>query len=84
SDTGEAMGVKIADGVEEQKAGGYAGATATVRTTRAVLDEITLGRASFQGAVVSGKIKIDGDPVDFGQYLLAHDKFDRWFNVVTP
>lgn len=84
SDTGEKIGVKIADGVEEQKTGGYKDATATVKTSRADLDDITLGRATFQGELAKGRIKVEGNPVDFGQYLLAHDKFDRWFNVVTP
>ena len=85
TDTGESFGVKIKDGVAIRRdGGGYEDAKTTVTMTRADLDDITLGRATFQSKLASRAIKVDGNPVDFGQFLLSHDRFDRWFNVVTP
>lgn len=85
TDTGEAFGVKIRDGVAVRRdGGGFDDAGATLKTTRADLDDITLGRATFKSKLASGAIKVDGNPVDVGQFLLSHDQFDRWFNVVTP
>lgn len=85
TDTGERIGVRIANGAEAQRVGGaFEDAVATVRMSRALLDDITLGRATFQGRLAAGEIKVDGNPVAFGQYLLAHEQFDPSFDVVTP
>jgi alkyl sulfatase BDS1-like metallo-beta-lactamase superfamily hydrolase len=85
TDTGERIGVRIANGAEAQRVGGaFEDAAATVRMTRALLDDITLGRATFQGRLAAGDIKVVGNPVAFGQYLLAHEQFDPSFDVVTP
>ena len=85
TDTGEEFGVRIENGAEIQRQGAlFEKANATVRTTRADLDDITLGRATFQGKLARGKIAVEGNPVDFGKYLLAHKQFERWFDIVTP
>lgn len=85
TDTGEKIGVRIENGAEVQRVGGaFEDAAAAVHMSRALLNDITLGRATFQGRLAAGDIKVDGNPVAFGQYLLAHDQFDPSFNVVTP
>ena len=56
----------------------------TVQLTRADLDEITLGVATFQSKLKNGAIRIDGDPQAFVDYLSVHTQFDANFNVVTP
>ncbi len=84
TDTNERIGVSVRSGVASHRAGGFDDAAATATSTRADFDEITLGRASFQGKLASGAIRIEGDPVAFGRFLLAHDQFDRAFDVVTP
>ena len=84
TDTGERIGVSVRNGVASHRVGGYAEAAASVTSTRADFDEITLGRATFQGKLVSGAIKVEGDAMMFGRFLLAHDQFDRRFNVAAP
>ncbi|MEE2691631.1 MAG: alkyl sulfatase dimerization domain-containing protein [Pseudomonadota bacterium] len=84
TDTSERIGVSVRDGVATHRIGGYEGAPVTVTATRADFDEITLGRATFQGKLASGAIRVDGDPMTFGRFLLAHDRFDGNFNVAAP
>lgn len=85
TDTGEKIGVKIENDAEVQRPGGaFDDPSATVQVTRELLNDITLGRATFQGKLAAGEITVEGNPVAFGQYLLAHEQFDPSFNVVTP
>ncbi|HOP20500.1 MAG TPA: alkyl sulfatase dimerization domain-containing protein, partial [Amphiplicatus sp.] len=85
TDTNEKIGVRIENGVAVQRPGGaFDKPAATVKMTRASLNEITLGRATFQGKLAKGEIGVEGNPVAFGQFLLAHDQYDPSFNIVTP
>ena len=85
SDTGEVFGIRIENGIAVQKqAAHYDDASITVNLARADLDEITLGEATFQGKLARGSIKVDGNPLEFVQFLQTHDQFDLWFDVVTP
>lgn len=85
TDTGEKIGVRIGNGVASHRPGGsFEDAAATIHMTRTLLDDITLGRATFQEKLASGEIKVEGNPLAFGQFLLAHDQFDPSFNIVTP
>jgi len=51
---------------------------------RTVLDDIMLGRTTLDQAVTDGKIKVDGDPAKFAQFVAMLDKFDPWYDLVTP
>lgn len=85
SDTGEIFGVRIEDGIAVQKqAAHYDDASILVRLSRADLDQITLGEATFQGKLARGAIKVEGNPLEFVQFLQSHDQFDLWFDVVSP
>ncbi|MEQ8935838.1 MAG: alkyl sulfatase C-terminal domain-containing protein, partial [Amphiplicatus sp.] len=84
TDTGESIGVSVRDGVVSHRLGAYDDAAAKVVSTRADFDEITLGRATFQGKLASGAIKVEGNPMAFGRFLLAHDQFDQRFNIAAP
>ena len=85
NDTGEMFGVRIEDGIAiQKKAAHYDDASIIVHLDRADLDEITLGNATFQGKLARGAIKVEGNPLEFVQFLQTHDQFDLWFNVVSP
>lgn len=85
NDTQEMFGVRIENGIAVQrKAAHYDDASITVRLNRADLDEITLGDATFQGKLARGAIKVEGNPLEFVQFLQTHDQFDLWFDVVSP
>ena len=60
-------------------------ADATVTLTRAALDEAIMGgKPKLEAAIVSGDIKIEGQKEKVGELLSLMDKFDPWFNIVTP
>ncbi|MEJ2213802.1 MAG: alkyl sulfatase C-terminal domain-containing protein [Gammaproteobacteria bacterium] len=35
-------------------------------------------------AVTDGKVKITGDSKKFGEFISLLDRFEFWFNIVTP
>ena len=85
TDTNEAFGVRIEDGVASHRVGGhYDDASINVNLKRSDLDEITLGEATFQGKLARGAIRVEGNPLAFVQFLRSHDQYEMWFNVVTP
>ncbi len=59
-------------------------ATATLTLTRATLNSIMLGEASFEDLVADGSIAVDGSGDAFAEFLTLLDSFEFWFNIVTP
>ncbi|MCD4786464.1 MAG: MBL fold metallo-hydrolase [Candidatus Eremiobacteraeota bacterium] len=59
-------------------------ADATITLTRAALDEVILGRTTVKEKVESGEIKVEGDREKIKELFSLLDKFDEWFNIVTP
>ncbi len=65
-------------------AGQQPGADATVTLSRATLDAVTLKETSFPAAVLTGKVKIDGDRAKLAQLMSMLDTFEPMFPVVEP
>jgi alkyl sulfatase BDS1-like metallo-beta-lactamase superfamily hydrolase len=59
-------------------------ADATIILKRATLDEVLSGQAKLEAKMVSGDIIIEGNKGKLGELLSLQDKFDLWFNIVTP
>ncbi len=59
-------------------------ADATVSIDRDVLDSINLGETTITDAIQAGDIVINGDADKFMEFLGLLDRFELWFNVVTP
>ena len=59
-------------------------ADATVKMTRATLDDINTGELTWQDAISSGKLKIHGDPSKLFELLGLLEGFELMFNIVTP
>jgi alkyl sulfatase BDS1-like metallo-beta-lactamase superfamily hydrolase len=59
-------------------------ADASITLTRALLDEVTLRRATFEEKIKAGEVKVEGDPRKLGELFALLDSFDFWFNIVTP
>lgn len=57
---------------------------ATLTTTRATLNEMATGKISALKAIASGKMKIGGKKAKFLELMALQDKFEFWFNIVTP
>ncbi|MEM1244544.1 MAG: alkyl sulfatase dimerization domain-containing protein, partial [Pseudomonadota bacterium] len=59
-------------------------ADATIQLKRETLNQILLKKITLQQAIASGAIKISGNAMKFIQLFSLLDKFDFWFNIVTP
>ncbi len=52
---------------------------------RAAFDEVILGgKPKLEAKIASGDIKVEGQKEKLGELLALLDKFDPWFNIVTP
>lgn len=65
-------------------AGQQPGADATVTLNRATLDAVTLKETSFPAAVLTGKVKIEGDRAKLAELMSMLDTFEPMFPVVEP
>jgi alkyl sulfatase BDS1-like metallo-beta-lactamase superfamily hydrolase len=59
-------------------------ADASLTMDRSTLNEIIGGKLTVDGGVVDGKIKIDGSPDKFEEFVELLDSFDPWYQVVMP
>jgi alkyl sulfatase BDS1-like metallo-beta-lactamase superfamily hydrolase len=59
-------------------------AQATLILTRTTLDEINTGQLTWQDAIKSGKLQVQGDPGKLFELLGLMEGFDPMFNIVTP
>jgi alkyl sulfatase BDS1-like metallo-beta-lactamase superfamily hydrolase len=59
-------------------------ADATVTIPRAVLNEIVLGETALDKEIESGKVMVQGQKESLSELVSLLDKFDFWFNIVTP
>jgi len=62
----------------------HAQADATVKMSKAVLDQISLRQLDFPTAIQQGQIKLEGDAQRFKAMLGMLASFQPLFNVVTP
>ncbi len=63
----------------------FPAADATLNLTRATLDDINTGMLTWQEALISGRLVVDGDRSKLFDLLsLLNAKFDPLFNIVTP
>jgi alkyl sulfatase BDS1-like metallo-beta-lactamase superfamily hydrolase len=51
---------------------------------RETLNEIIGGKLKIEQGITSGKIKLDGDPQKFEEFVSLLDTFDAWYQVVMP
>lgn len=59
-------------------------ADATVTLDRTTLNDIVIGTTSLEKGIMNGKVKIEGSEGKFDELISTLDKFDFWFNIVTP
>jgi alkyl sulfatase BDS1-like metallo-beta-lactamase superfamily hydrolase len=59
-------------------------ADATLTLNRDTLNKIILKEITLKQAQDSGDVKISGDSTKLDAMLGYMDKFDFWFNIVTP
>ncbi|KMK97838.1 alkyl/aryl-sulfatase [Aeromonas dhakensis] len=56
----------------------------TLTLSKQTLDDIQLGQGTLEQKIASGEIKVQGNPQTFSNFVGPLDKFNFWFNIVTP
>ncbi|PHS87236.1 hypothetical protein AAW02_02180 [Aeromonas dhakensis] len=56
----------------------------TLTLSKQTLDDIQLGQGTLEQKIASGEIKVQGNPQTFSDFVGLLDKFNFWFNIVTP
>jgi alkyl sulfatase BDS1-like metallo-beta-lactamase superfamily hydrolase len=85
-DTAEEFLLVLENGVLRHRAGLPAAdqVQATLTIERSALNELTLGRATPEQLLGSGRLTVEGDAMALGQLLGLLDPPDRSFAIVTP
>jgi len=83
-DRGDEISLDITEAVSFPRQGHQGEADVTVRLNRSDLDRLLLGEVTVNDLMADQSLTLDGDPLLFFGYLQALDRFDPWFNVVTP
>jgi alkyl sulfatase BDS1-like metallo-beta-lactamase superfamily hydrolase len=79
-DSGERFAVHVENAVLHHYAGKTAPGAPTVSLTRATLARLVLAEVSLEAA----EVRIEGDDGAFARFLTLLDRFDFWFEIVTP
>ncbi|MBW3692808.1 alkyl/aryl-sulfatase [Aeromonas dhakensis] len=56
----------------------------TLTLSKQTLDDIQLGQGMLEQKIASGEIKVQGNQQTFSDFVGLLDKFNFWFNIVTP
>ncbi|MCS2153863.1 MBL fold metallo-hydrolase [Scandinavium goeteborgense] len=84
-DQGGKYKLELENGVLNHTANSQADkADATITLSRDTLDRIVLKQETMQQAKDKGDVKITGDANKLTELLSYMDKFEFWFNIVTP
>ncbi len=85
TDTGQEYAVVLRNSVINATGGTQtANADATISLTRALLNDISLRRTTFDEKIKAGEVKVEGNPQKLAELFALLDTFDFWFNIVTP
>lgn len=84
TDVGEDYSLKLKNGVLNYHAKLAEKPDATFTLTRADLDSIIEGKSKAPELIKEGKIKVDGNGEKMTELLGLLDKFDFWFDIITP
>ena len=85
TDTGERYALYLENATLNHAANKQAeNANATITLTRDALNRIIAKQTTFRKEEKAGNLKIEGSKLKVDQLFLLMDKFDSWFNIVTP
>lgn len=74
----------VENSVMNYEKGTVQNADATITIDRADLDRLILGKINLMKAKEKGDLKIDGNSSKVTEFFSFLDKFNFWFNIVTP
>jgi len=84
ADTGEAFAVNVENAVMHHAAGKAVGDAPTVKLSCATLVALVLAEVRLDQALADAKVSVEGDAQVFAKFLALMDRFDFWFEIVTP
>jgi alkyl sulfatase BDS1-like metallo-beta-lactamase superfamily hydrolase len=84
TDLGKSYALTVENGVLTYEDKAAADADVGLTMSKTALEDIQLGKATLEQKVASGELKFDGRPQAFGEFMGLLDKFDFWFDIVTP
>ena len=85
TDTGENYVLALENGVLNDTQNTHAEtADTTITLTRSALDQILISESSIDQKAVSGELGVEGSREKLDQFFALLDRFEFWFNVVTP
>jgi len=83
-DSGATFAVSVENAVMRHAAGRTLPDAPTVALSPAVLASLVLAELSLDEALAAASVRIAGDPEVFARFLALLDRFDFWFEIVTP
>ncbi|WP_137974374.1 alkyl/aryl-sulfatase [Pseudomonas sp. F(2018)] len=84
TDLDKSYALTVENGVLTYEDKAAADADVGLTMSKTALEDIQLGKATLEQKVASGELKFDGRPQAFGEFMGLLDKFDFWFDIVTP
>ena len=85
TDTGENYVLALENGVLNDTQNTHAEtADTTITLTRSALDQILISESSIDQKAVSGELGAEGSREKLDQFFALLDRFEFWFNIVTP
>jgi alkyl sulfatase BDS1-like metallo-beta-lactamase superfamily hydrolase len=84
SDTGERFAVTVENAVLRHAPGKSLEGAPTVRLSRPALAELAMAEKTLDQLLADGGVAISGDSEPFTALLSLLDRFDFWFEIVTP
>ena len=85
TDTGDKVIIYLGNGVLNYTLGKTTDdADVSITTTRATLNQVNLGKTTFNDAIQNGDVSIEGDGELLKSFSSSLDSFEFWFNIVTP
>jgi alkyl sulfatase BDS1-like metallo-beta-lactamase superfamily hydrolase len=84
SDTGEVFSVTVENAVLHHGAGKTIDGAPAVTLTRATLVALVLGETTLKAAKADGSVTIARESNAFAELLALLDRFDFWFEIVSP
>ena len=84
TDLKKVYGLTVENAVLNYRPAPVPNANASLKLTKATLDDIQLGNVSLDDAIKTNKVSIDGNRDSFNEFIGLLDKFPFWFNIVTP
>lgn len=84
TDLGKSYALTVENGVLTYEDKAAAKADVGLTMSKTALEDIQLGKATLEQKVASGELKFDGRAQAFGEFMGLLDKFDFWFDIVTP